>query len=368
MHKTEAFSPIRSLKSAIDLLMKAPLPLWVGGLIMVVVESIGSFAGSGTDIHIKGSEDIDHVLLLLIPMMLIGFALSIAVMAATAWLKIGYFRSVETVMRTGTAEFEDIFRLRPNWLKMFLTILFQALLSVGIIVPMVLVIFLVAAVVDGLDMDEGVGVGSVLIAMLAYIPVAAYFFLGIVLMPFPAALDNRGPMESLSDSWNLAKGVRINLFLMTLLQIALVLVGMLACCVGVIPASIVGYVMFCEAYIQATRTDTEGWWVRSKTPPGGEDPEASEWGSAESPQDKARPVEVQEMPAVAVAFEPEPEPEPEGPDEEEALKDDSMAAPEPAPEEVADDGQEPSADGKGEEGGFDPAAWRKGSDIPPIEP
>lgn len=340
MHKSTAFSPTRALQSSWDILTKAPLAMWVGGLILVTVESLGGMGGGGGDLHIHGAESVDRFIWMVIPLMMAGFLLTILLLAVTAWLKVGYFLGVEKVMRDGEVEFEDLYKARGRWKRVFLTTLLQAFLSFLLVIPAVLCALVAVAVGEAFDADDGVVAGLAILSVLAYIPVMIYFFMGMVLMPYPAALDGRGPIESLSDSWQLASGIRGQIFLMLLLSVALTLLGLCACFVGIIPAGVISQVMFCEAYIQATRTSTDNWWIRTR---------AVETGPRDGETQVAM---IDAEPLVDEArMEPETEPETEGPDES------------------ADSNAEADlpVDQPQEEGPFDPSAWRKDEGIPPIE-
>lgn len=331
MHKNQAFSPIRSLQSAWEILKKAPLPMWVGGLILVFVQSFGSAGGGGGDLQIHGQEDVERMIFILLPLVLLGFLMSIVIMAVTAWLKVGYYNGVETVMRTGSVEFEELFKGRGRWLGVFLTLLLQLVLGFVLLVPMGLFALVAVAVSKALDFSDQGAVIMIIFSLVAYVPVAIFFYMGLVLMPYPAALKGLGPMESLAESWRLASGVRLQLFMMILLQVAMTIVGLLACCVGVLPAGIIAEVMFCEAYVQAARDDLDDWWVTKKE--GG--PQGSDHGGSSgrspasgtaAPEERARVVEAQTKAAPEIKQPPGEKPE-----------------------------------------GFDPSAWRQDSDIPPIE-
>lgn len=305
MHKSIAFQPTRALSSAWDLLMKAPLPLWVGGLILWVVQSLGSFGGGSGNIQVDG-ENPEEMIWLILPLMFIGFALSIVVMGVTAWLRVGYYNGVRTVMRDGDVEFDRLYKAEGRWLTVFLTLLLQGVLAFAAALPLALVVLIAVLLGQGLDVADGGMAALIGLAVLLYLPVFIYIQLGLILMVFPAALDGFGPVESLRESWSLAGGERMQLFLIGLLQFGLMLVGLLACCIGVIPAGILAEVMWCEAYVQATRDRDDGsWWIdhrgRKDDPGAGDDWDAG-LGHARSAE--AEPV--------ARDAEPEPPASPEG--------------------------------------------------------
>ena len=334
MHKTQAFQPIRALQSAWEILMKAPLPMWVGGLILVVVESLGS-GGGGGNFQPNNIEDVEHILWILVPIMGIGMLFAIAVVAVTSWLKTGYYLGIEGVMKNGDHEFEQLFKTHGRWLSVFLVHLFQLFLFLVTAVPFLLLIAMAVAIGSSLDLREGEIAATVGLVCLFYLPVFFYLGLGYSLMTYAACLDGTGPVDSLQRSWSLASGIRIQLFLMVLLHVAITILGLCACLVGVIPASIIGHVMWTEAYVQATREDLNGWWINNQRV-GGPGPDAAPGGAGPGATEGA----PREVPARPVVQTPTPEPR----------------QPSPAPEE-----------GPPSDGNFDPSAWRKDSDIPPIE-
>lgn len=271
MHKSTAFSPIRALSNALDLLMKAPLPLWVGGLVLVFVQGL---AQGGAQVQIDPDDAPDQMLWALLPFVAFGLCFSLVIAMVTSWLRVGYYGGVRTVMRAGDVEFGELYRATNRWLAVFLTVLLQGLVSVLALLPG---IALAGAVVlnakkDGVE-DLALPI-LVLAASALYLPVFLYFSLGFSLMVYPAALDGAGPVESLQRSWQLASGIRLQLLLMGLLSAALAFVGILLCCIGLIPASILVEVMWCEAYVQATREQDGGWWIDHRgdaEPPSGGD-------------------------------------------------------------------------------------------------
>lgn len=333
MHKTEAFQPFRALQSAWEILMKAPLPMWVGGLILVVIEQ---FSGAGWNFNFGDGRDFERHFWLFIPVLGLGLVLTIVVMAVTSWLKVGYYGGVEAVMREGDFEFERIFKTQGRWMNVFLVHVFQLILVVVAVLPFFLCSVLAMAIGHGVGLRGGEMAALVGLVCLFYVPVFIYFLLGFTLMPYAAALDELGPKASLARSWSLADGLRVQLFLMGLLHLALTILGLCVLCVGSLAGMILGHVMWTEAYVQATRDDLGDWWINTRHEAPRDGPVAPELGADfDTPQE----VEAQAKRPVPP---PPREPELERP-----------------PSTGSDEGTTDTA--------FDPSAWRKGSDIPPIE-
>ena len=259
MHKTTAFQPIRALSSALDLLMKAPLPLWVGGVVLATVQGLSQI-GSQIRVPQNPHQHAEEVALTVLPFVLFGICLGIVVSMITAWLRIGYWGGIRTVMREGDVEFGELYRASNRWLGVFLTMLLQTVMVLVSLVPFGIFVGAAYLLHEVVGIDDDIAALFMFGGWLLYLPVLIYLELGFVLMPYPAALEGAGPVESLRISWGLASGVRLQMIGMGLLSFGLVIAGLLMCCIGVIPAGIIVEVMWCEAYVQATR-EGDGWWV-----------------------------------------------------------------------------------------------------------
>jgi hypothetical protein len=323
MTAAHAFNPIRSVESAWKLLLKAPLPLAVGGLILVIVQGVMG-AGYQFTFSPGSSWHPGFSVAVLAPLLFLSAGISIAVMAVVSWLSVGYYNGVQEVMYRGDTEFEKLFDPRGRWLSMFLTRLLQGFL--GFLAAMLLGIGPLAAVImhEAGGLDEDVAVAAGFISGLLLAPIWAYLTLGLMFAPYAAAFEEIGPFDAIARSWELARGNRWMLVVFALGSAAVALVGLAMCCVGVLPASILIEVMWVEAYVRAVRGDeVDGWWVVTRGR--GADPAPS----------------VENSPPREVPVEPTPEP--------------------PAPEEVA--GEEEGED----DGPFDPGAWRKQAGLPPFD-
>lgn len=330
MTRSQAFNPIRAAESAWRILMKAPLPMWLGGFLLMLVGGMGGGGGSGMNVQGQGHMD-PEFLWVLVPVAGIGCLFGLVMFAAGSWLMVGFCNSVRTVMRTGTVELEEVFDARGRWWQMILVRIVQLLLGAAAVIPFFIPVLIGMIVSDGLDLADEVGAGIALLGVILYIPVLIYVHLGLMFMPYAAAFEDLTISQALDRSWALARGNRLQLIVFCLGSVVIALVGLMLCCVGIIPASIVIEVMWIEAYIQATDIagDPEDWWIEDqnsyeprpprRTPPTGPAPFPD--ASAQGPRDVE--AEVQSPP-------------PEGP---------QVASDEP----------------------FDPGRWRGEADIPPIE-
>ncbi len=321
MHKSTAFNPTRALSNALDLLMKAPLPLWVGGLVLIFVEGL---AQGGAQFRIDLDGRPEDALRVALPFVAFGLCFGLVVALVTAWLRIGYYQAVRTVMRDGDAEFGELYRASNRWLAVFLAGLVQGLANLVAALPLALFGGAAALAGQALGIEDGLLALLILFSAALYLPVLVYVSLGLSLTVHAAVLEERGPVEAALRSWELASGVRVQLLLMSLLSLVLVIAGLLMCCVGVIPAAIVIEVLWCEAYVQATR-DGEGWWIDHRGSGGGP-PDGGVRGGGEWDPVEGAPTSGAATPGLAGG---------------------------------ADPGRGGAAPEDGEPGGFDPSAWRR---------
>jgi uncharacterized membrane protein len=99
----------------------------------------------------------------------------------------------------------------------------------------------------------GIGVGFGMILLI--VP-------GIILalgwsMAAPLIVDRRlGPIDAMKKSWAITTGHKSTLFLFGLLMIGVALLGLLACCVGVLVAGPIGYIAWAFIYLRITGQST----------------------------------------------------------------------------------------------------------------
>jgi uncharacterized membrane protein len=143
---------------------------------------------------------------------LVGLAISI-------WMQMGITRYAIKLARRQPAGFEDIFAGDPFW----------SFLGAGILV--------------------GLGVfGGMLLCIVPGIILALGWFFNAQLV-----VDRRmGALDAISESWRLTKGHKGDLFLFALLSIGVVLLGELACCVGVLVAIPVVTTAIAYIYLKLT--------------------------------------------------------------------------------------------------------------------
>ena len=93
--------------------------------------------------------------------------------------------------------------------------------------------------------------GLVVLAVIT-VPIATYVWAGVRLAPFAVVLDGMGTMEALEHSWALANGNRIRMVNFAFVNALFALLGMLACCIGVIYTGSVAQAAWVDAYLRVT--------------------------------------------------------------------------------------------------------------------
>jgi hypothetical protein len=312
MPPAEAFRPLRCLQSSWALLMRAPLPLWVGGLILFCVESLGS---GGNNFNLRGNHG-PGALVFVMGILALVLALQILIQLGSSWLMAGYFQTIRKVMVEGQAEFEDLFRPGGRWWTLFLVRLVFFLVVLASLLPLAIPPTVAMMLSEVLDLSSAGAVAVTVLGELAVLPMLAYVFLGLAFAGPAAVLEDCTVAQAFGHSWDLAHGNRWQLLVFVLFSIVLVIAGLLLCCVGIVPATILINVMWCEAYIEATARPGAGGSAGSATERG-PDPRRGE-PSGQGLVDSSEPADLD--PSAPATDEP-----------------------------------------------FDPGRWREEADIPPIE-
>jgi MFS family permease len=173
----------------------------------------------------------------------VGFLINTIVQGA---LSMGLFRLCFDVLEGRKA---DVARMFTQVSKLGRYVLMQLIIFAAVLLPLMAFLVAVAAVaVSGSHLsfdeprdwlrvfDNTAAMGLFGAGMLAIIPLSFWFGLPLSLAPAELTYSEAGPWEALTRSWALASGHRFSIFGLMLLGGLVVLVGLLACCVGMVPA------------------------------------------------------------------------------------------------------------------------------------
>jgi hypothetical protein len=160
-------------------------------------------------------------------------------------LGLGLMRMIVDVLQGGKIDIGRIFSQLHKAGTYFVTILLLILmigLPVGII----------AGIVAGLGAafgQEAAAIGAGVAVLLGIVP-AFYFLLPLNLLQFELACnDGVTPMQAIRNCYAYARGERLSIFGVALVSGLVGLAGVLACCVGMLPAMGLGYMLVGGLYL-----------------------------------------------------------------------------------------------------------------------
>jgi len=268
MEFSQAFSPIRSLGGAWRAVRSAPGPMVVGGLLMVLLGGGGGGGGVSTRVgraNLSNSRFDFPELAMVIVIVLLALMLTAGLWLFTCLVRVGFASATERVLKTGDASAGEVFEARGLWTKMLLTTLLRAALFLGATFPMFLGVLIVTIIVNSEGHPAGgIAIVAGVIGGLLYLPILLYVFLGLALMPEACAIEGMGASDALRRSWGLASGHRLILLAYYVVLVLFTLLGLLACCVGVLFTGALVYVANYESYLRLVRSEEEqaGWLIQ----------------------------------------------------------------------------------------------------------
>jgi hypothetical protein len=276
----EAFDPIRSLKASWSALKIAPAPMWVGGILMFVLDGGGGGGGFNPG-GMQNRQDMEEILPVIIAVGGLACCMGLVFWVLASWIWIGFANSVEEVLRTGTGDVGRVFESKGRLVTMMLARLLAGLLAVLSLVPMVIAVgaaaFLGAEEILPEVAAIGMGVAGGIVGFLVFIYVA----LGLVFVPQVVALEGLDVVESISRSWSLAQSRRLRLFFYYFVIYVFMLLGFCLCCIGVFATGALFSISRVESYLAFTRSnDLPGWWITTGQP---HVAPAGSWGASSPP-------------------------------------------------------------------------------------
>jgi hypothetical protein len=255
MRFPSALDPIRSLTASWKLITRAPGPLIVGGLLLTLTD--GGMNGGGQFNGGGRNSDFDWDDVLRIAPFVVGCVcfLWLAVFLISSWLWIGFPRAVDEARATGTTSFTTVFDSRGRYFDMLLARLLALVLGVAAIVPYLLIAGVCYLLYREQLAHETAVIVAGIAAALVYTPVYVYCVLGLSWVPQVVAIEERAPLDAVKRSWQLASGCRVSLAVFWLVLAIFTMIGVCACCIGVLFTGAWSYVSRCEAFLELTRED-----------------------------------------------------------------------------------------------------------------
>ncbi|MDE0892804.1 MAG: DUF975 family protein [Planctomycetota bacterium] len=266
MNFSQAFDPIRSLKSVFGTMKLQPAHLWGGGILLFFLEGGVQVSLQGLDLLGEALGE-DAVVFLVCG----GCVLGIGLFLASVWLAAGLFLNFRSVMQTGEATSGGIFDHQGKFLPLLLTRLLVGLASVLAVLPLGILFGLLAvAFVVPMTVSEGghgsemsaavtallIAVGVVLFLFVLFVSI--YVGTGLVLSEAALLYEDRQPVNAVKRSWAMAKGNRLRLFAFMLVNGLFAMAGVLLCCVGIFATATIARFAIFEAFLQLSETPGEG--------------------------------------------------------------------------------------------------------------
>jgi len=168
-------------------------------------------------------------------------------------MQLGIMGACLNIAQGGKAEPGDLFgqfaRL-PHALAQYLVLMTPFGLLVGVPVGI--------AIGFGFSPDSSAIVPIALgLGALVFLPIFIYVVLGLSFMQIELVQDpDVGPLEAMGRSWRIASGKRLWLLVLWFVVFALTFAGLVACCVGVIPAAGLSSLIMAGVYL-ALRTGAD---------------------------------------------------------------------------------------------------------------
>lgn len=240
MRFSEAFSLGTALGRGWSAIRRAPVPLLVGCVLLVV-------SGSHCGFEAEDLADLPRWAWDFLGVAILGGGLwGVLLFALQAFVMPGYLRAAESALHGRTAPFEVLFQSGDRFLDMLLWQLLRGALLVatalGLALPLVPLGILgsVAAIfgrehwepVGGVGVGIALGLVAVLYVVFFALPVFFYVELGLFFGRYLVALEGNGPGAALRLGWGLVDGRRIHLFLYRAVMFAVAAAGVFALGIG----------------------------------------------------------------------------------------------------------------------------------------
>lgn len=156
----------------------------------------------------------------------------------------------------------DVGRIMTQLPKLGRYVVQMFLIQLVILVPLffyMLALLAVAAAVMGLSLSgdpgewmrvfQGAGVAVLAGGFLLLIPVVFFVSLPLVFANMELVYGNSGPIESIRRAFQIANGFRFSILGFFVVALLIAILGLLACCVGLIPAWSLAYMLLVGLYL-----------------------------------------------------------------------------------------------------------------------
>jgi hypothetical protein len=266
----EAFDPLRSVQATGVLFRRAPLTLFVGGLVPI-----------GMQLAIQlplqfliplpfffAPRPNQELLQRVLPFVFVfACVVALASIALSCWIDVGFCRAIELALRTGKDQVHTIFRGADRFWTLLLARVLMCLAFLALMLPAILMM-MVLGVFTSLEIPDVFKFLAALAALCISLAASIYLLLGFSMVTAIVALENCSASAAIGRSWRYARGNRLRLIWFHLFIFFLSLVGTLACGIGMLITIPLIEAMRYEAYITLTKgTQFPQWWIGSGRQP-----------------------------------------------------------------------------------------------------
>ncbi len=268
MEFNRAYDPIRALQSSWKALAQAPLPLILGGVLLLLTWSGGGGGNGFSLVEHDGGSVLSGWHLILLPLLGICACVGIALFLFSSWVQIGFANSVEEVLRTGHTEVGHLFDAKGRFGSMVLARILCLIISVLGWLPFIVLVGITLIATHGFERHQALIPIILIPGALIWTPVFGYVWLGISLAEQAVAIEGLQPVDSLKRSWSLVSGNRLMLLLYWIVTVIFTVLGLCLCFFGYFVTGTLAMTARSEAYLALVRGgERDGWWIEHGAPP-----------------------------------------------------------------------------------------------------
>ncbi len=291
MEFNRAFDPFRALQSSFKAFVQAPLPILVGGVLLLLTSGGGPHVEFVfRDVHSwrDSWREIRHVLVPLVPVIGVCGCIGLALFLVSCWVGVGFANTVEEIERKGHGRVESVFQSKGRFGPMVLARLLVILIWIATGIPMMAAVFVIAAITHGFHRNEELAL-LLIPAGLVWVVPAFYVWLGVSLTDQAVALEGLPPVEAVKRSWSLVSGHRLMLLLFYIVTGIFSALGFCLCCIGLLWTGTLAETARTDGYLALVRGDRSDWWIEKGHPLPAP---VTGWGPPPSPPPPSPPISV----------------------------------------------------------------------------
>lgn len=220
----QAYDPFRALGGAWQLVTRAPATLIVGALLLCLCDHWG--------LGLRFEDGHPAFLLWAAPLFTLCCLAFLGLWVLSCVLTLGLAQGVRRAARGEPERLGVLFETSGRLFDLLLASLLRGLAWLAVALPCGVLVAGPIALGAAFDL-EALGLVLGILGGLAYLPLAVWLWLGLVLVPEAVAFEGRAPLAAFRRSFELARGNRLQLLFQALVLWLLSVGGFCLCFVGV---------------------------------------------------------------------------------------------------------------------------------------